>query len=86
MEGLHTFHTNVEVDDSSYFHAYKMTKDRVKGDETTNTVREPEVLGFDASINLEDLVDFIMRDMKLDRLPLFHAQTLAQANRGAFVC
>ena len=63
-------------------HDYEMTPDRVKGDKTTNTVRELEVRGVDASINLEDLVDLMMRDMKRDRLPLLRLKLPKQKNHG----
>ena len=76
---------NEEVHDSQYFfmhklHAHEMANVRTDSDGTHPPVREVEVRGWDATMNLEDLVGVVSSDMRRDELPLLRLKLLKKTH------
>ena len=81
----YSFHCNDEVWDSQYYfchrlHAHEMAHVRTESDGTHPAVREVEVRGWDATKNLEDIVDVIYEDMRSDGLPLLRLKLLKKTH------
>ena len=81
----YTFRCNDEVWDSQYYfchrlHTHEMAHVRTESDGTHPAVREVEVRGWDATKNLEDIVDVIYEDMRSDGLPLLRLKLLKKTH------